>query len=100
MITIITVLITFAAMEGVAWLTHKYVMHGMFWSLHRDHHYKDHYGFLERNDFFFLIFAIPGIACLALGTLAGISLCTSVGCGISIYGACILLFTICSSINV
>ena len=46
-------------MEFVAWATHKYVMHGFLWSLHSDHHKKDHYGFLERNDAFFLIFAEP-----------------------------------------
>ena len=88
MIYILIGLITFFGMEGVAWFTHKYVMHGLFWSLHRDHHRKDHYNFLERNDFFFLIFAIPGIVCLAIGTLDHRPVWTSVGCGITAYGAC------------
>ena len=44
---------TFVFMEFVAWATHKTVMHGFLWSLHRDHHRKDHYGFLEYNDSFF-----------------------------------------------
>ena len=35
----IAILITvFITMEGVAWLTHKYIMHGLFWFLHEDHH--------------------------------------------------------------
>jgi beta-carotene 3-hydroxylase len=55
------VVVTFFAMEFVAWATHKYVMHGWLWNLHADHHKKDHYNFLERNDSFFLIFAVPSM---------------------------------------
>ena len=73
LINIGIVLATFFGMEGVAWLTHKYVMHGLFWFLHEDHHQKDPNDFLEKNDFFFLIFAIPGIICLALGSFYVIS---------------------------
>jgi beta-carotene 3-hydroxylase len=79
---------TFLAMEGVAWLTHKYVMHGLCWFLHRDHHQKDHDEFLERNDFFFLIFAIPGIVCLALGSFYQQDVALCIGIGITLYGAC------------
>lgn len=82
-----TVAGTFILMEGVAWFTHKYIMHGLLWSLHKDHHHKDHEGFLERNDFFFLIFAIPGILCLAAGTFYDNSFTFCIGLGITIYGA-------------
>jgi beta-carotene 3-hydroxylase len=82
------ILTAFAAMEGVAWLTHKYVMHGVFWFLHHDHHHKSEPGFLERNDFFFLIFAIPGILCLFFGSLYQHSVILCIGIGISLYGAC------------
>ena len=82
------VLLAFLSMEGVAWFTHKYIMHGFFWFLHKDHHKKDHSGFMERNDFFFLIFALPGILCLAIGTFNQIAGLTSVGIGITLYGAC------------
>src|ERR1700712_2114588 len=81
----------FISMEGVAWFTHKYIMHGFFWSLHRDHHLKDHEGFLERNDMFFLIFATPGIACLAIGNWQHLVVCTLIGTGISLYGGCYFL---------
>ncbi|RZM29131.1 MAG: beta-carotene hydroxylase [Pedobacter sp.] len=81
------VLATFIAMEGVAWLTHKYVMHGLCWFLHRDHHVKENEGFLERNDFFFLIFAIPGIICLALGSFYEVDTALYIGIGITVYGA-------------
>jgi len=79
---------TFFAMEGVAWFSHKYLMHGLLWSLHRDHHKKERSGYLEKNDLFFLIFAIPGISCLALGTLGDIPLFSWIGTGVTIYGAC------------
>lgn len=39
-------------MEFMAWFTHKYVMHGFLWSLHKDHHRKDHDSWFERNDAF------------------------------------------------
>ena len=58
---ILIVLAAFVGMEMVAWLAHKYIMHGLLWYLHKDHHKKETDEFLEHNDFFFLIFATPGI---------------------------------------
>ena len=85
-VNIIIVIISFLAMEGVAWGTHKFVMHGFLWILHKDHHKKDSDSFFERNDLFFLIFAIPGILCLFMGmSIAELKL-VSVGIGISLYG--------------
>jgi beta-carotene 3-hydroxylase len=82
----ISILLTaFFGMEGVAWLTHKYIMHGLFWNLHRDHHKKDVYGFFEKNDYFFLIFATPGILCLFYG-LYYIPYLFWIGLGITSYG--------------
>lgn len=85
------VLITLAAvagMEFVAWFAHKYVMHGFLWSWHADHHkphqHKD--GFFERNDLFFLVFAIPSAACYIIGTATPYLSFLFVGIGISIYG--------------
>jgi beta-carotene 3-hydroxylase len=77
---------TFVAMEAVAWLTHKYVMHGILWRLHEDHHRKNPTSFFEKNDYFFLIFAIPGIICLAIGIYLPLPLCLYIGLGITIYG--------------
>ena len=56
-IWIITIIITFFTMEFVAWFSHKYIMHGFLWFLHKDHHKKDHKSWFERNDLFFLQFA-------------------------------------------
>ena len=74
-------------MEGVAWFTHKYVMHGFLWHLHKDHHTRDNKGFFERNDFFFLIFAFPGSLLIMYGTTIGISEVPFwIGLGITLYG--------------
>jgi beta-carotene 3-hydroxylase len=82
----------FAAMEGVAWFAHKYVMHGFLWCLHRDHHSRDYPGFFERNDFFFLLFAAPGIALIYLGATSGEpDPRLWLGAGIAAYGLCYLL---------
>ena len=65
------VLATFLAMEGVAWAMHRFVMHGFLWVLHRDHHQRDHDHVLERNDAFFLLFAVPSMLLFLLGALRG-----------------------------
>jgi len=78
---------SFLTMEVVAWATHKYVMHGFLWVLHSDHHLKDHDGFFERNDYFFLIFAVPGIILMFVGALKGFdNIYFWIGAGISLYG--------------
>ena len=78
-------LIAFAGMEFMAWFTHKYVMHGVLWQLHSDHHVPKHKGFFQRNDLFFLIFAIPGIICLMIG-LPDFNPVFWSGLGITFYG--------------
>ena len=45
-------------MEFMAWFSHKYIMHGFLWSWHKDHHKKDHNSWFERNDLFFISYAI------------------------------------------
>ncbi|XOV92859.1 MAG: beta-carotene hydroxylase [Bacteroidota bacterium] len=57
---------TFIFMEGVAWFTHKYIMHGFMWRWHRSHH-KIHPYPLERNDLFALVFSIPSIVLIMVG---------------------------------
>ena len=80
------VLAAFVGMECVAWLAHKYLMHGFLWFLHHDHHQRDDGDFFEKNDYFFIIFAIPGILCLLFGLNAGFSVLFWIGLGITIYG--------------
>ncbi len=87
MILFITILITTVLMEGVAWGMHKYVMHGLFWNLHEDHHVRDnHDSFLERNDSFFVFFAIISITAFSLWSIFGWQISLGVGIGVFIYG--------------
>ncbi|MFI5128936.1 MAG: sterol desaturase family protein [Chitinophagales bacterium] len=86
LLNILTVLVAFCSMEAVAWFTHKFVMHGLLWRLHKDHHKKETTGFFEHNDFFFLIFALPGIACLLIGIANDLNSFFWIGLGITIYG--------------
>ena len=82
----------FLAMEWVAWFAHKYVMHGFLWFFHRDHHTRDNAGFFERNDFFFLLFATPGIALIYLGAFSSPpDPRLGLGLGIAAYGLCYVL---------
>jgi len=78
-------LLAFVTMEGAAWAAHKYWMHGWLWSLHADHHTKEP-GFFEKNDAFFLIFAIPSWLCIMLGMMYGVWLAVGFGFGIAGYG--------------
>ena len=82
--TVIVVLI-FLLMEGVTWFTHKFVMHGLLWYLHEDHHKKGP-GFFERNDSFFVIFAVPSFLCILFGTIDKIFWLQAIGFGIMAYG--------------
>ncbi|MGZ8518134.1 MAG: sterol desaturase family protein [Chitinophagaceae bacterium] len=86
LINILVLLGAFISMEAVAWFTHKYIMHGLLWRLHKDHHKKESSGFFEHNDFFFLIFAIPGIVCLFIGMLNEYNFLFWIGLGITLYG--------------
>jgi len=87
MILFITILITAILMEGVAWWMHKYVMHGLFWNLHEDHHTRDnHDSFLERNDSFFVFFAVISITAFALWSIFSWQISLGIGIGVFVYG--------------
>jgi beta-carotene 3-hydroxylase len=75
----------FLVMEGITWATHKYVMHGFLWYLHEDHHRKRP-GFFEKNDSFFIIFAVPSFLAILFGTLKEMYWLQAIGFGIMAYG--------------
>ncbi len=75
-------------MECITWLTHKYVMHGLMWYFHEDHHQPKYEHVFERNDIFFVIFAIPSIVLFYFGVEGGINYLFFIGLGITIYGFC------------
>ena len=87
MMQIVILIVSFLGMEMVAWGTHKYIMHGPLWFFHQDHHTPSHAGFFEKNDFFFLLFALPGIILIYFGWKAGWeNLMLWSGFGITLYG--------------
>jgi beta-carotene 3-hydroxylase len=84
------VLSTVAAMEFVAWSSHKYVMHGFGWGWHRDHH-EPHDKLLERNDLYALVGAAISIGFFSLGSpvvmgTAAWEPATWIGIGVLVYG--------------
>ena len=82
---------TFSIMEFMAWFTHKYIMHGLLWSLHKDHHKKDHDSWFERNDAFFIFYALVSIVCFYLWSYEGVWFTLPIGLGIMAYGAAYFL---------
>ena len=87
---VLILITTFLLMEGVTWLTHKYVMHGFLWYLHRDHHQQGP-GVFEKNDWFFVIFAVPSILLILYGTINQHWWMQAIGFGIMAYGAAYFL---------
>lgn len=87
---VFVLLLTFGVMEFVAWAAHKYLMHGFLWHWHEDHHQGGYHPF-QKNDLFFLIFAIPSMTCLIVGPIYQLSWLMAVGFGIMLYGFCYFL---------
>lgn len=74
----------FFLMEGVAWATHKYIMHGFLWNLHKDHH-EPGYRMFELNDLFGVFFGSIAIVLIVLGHKE-FDYRFFIGLGISAYG--------------
>lgn len=67
LVPILIVIASVVAMEGVAWASHKYIMHGFAWAWHRDHH-EPHDGAFEKNDLFAIVGAVMSISMFAMGS--------------------------------
>lgn len=81
----VIIIATFFAMEFIAWASHKYIMHGLGWYFHKDHH-RPAPGFFEKNDVFFLLFAVPGCLFMVYGIIGGNDWRLYTGIGITAYG--------------
>ena len=89
---IFLVVATFFAMEGAAWATHKYIMHGFLWSWHKSHHSPRH-GFFEKNDLFAVVFSVPSVATIVAGfEFEQLAFLKWIGFGILAYGIFYVLF--------
>src|ERR1700710_1444093 len=62
--------LTVAAMEVVAYVAHRWVMHGVGWFLHESHH-RAHSGNWDLIDLYAVIFAVPSIILLLGGVQLG-----------------------------
>jgi beta-carotene 3-hydroxylase len=63
-------------------------MHGIMWYFHADHHQPKYANIFERNDVFFVIFAIPSIVLFYFGVEGGLNYKFFIGLGIMFYGFC------------
>ncbi len=79
-------LIALLGMEAVAWASHRWLMHGPLWFLHRSHH-EPRRGAFEFNDLFAVFFALPAIAMFWIGARNGWSWMVWAAAGVTAYGA-------------
>lgn len=83
LVNALIVIATVAAMEGVAWAAHKYVMHGFGWGWHKSHH-EPREGVFERNDLYAALFA--GLAIVLIYVFRDGGALLWVGVGMTAYG--------------
>lgn len=88
---IVVSLAVFGLMEGVAWWSHRHVMHGWGWVWHRSHH-EPRTGLFELNDLYAVVGSAAGISLFSLGWLTGSWLVYAVATGVTLYGAAYGLF--------
>lgn len=79
------ILLTTTLMEPLAWLIHKYLLHGPLWWLHRSHHVPVQ-GFFERNDWVAVFYGVLSAGLVIWGDLQS-HWVFWVGLGIGVYGA-------------
>jgi len=61
-------------------------MHGFLWSLHKDHHHKDHDSWFERNDLFFIFYAVVSMSLIMIAGNTDFWYGQPMGFGILAYG--------------
>jgi beta-carotene 3-hydroxylase len=87
---VLAMLAAFASMEAVAWFTHKYIMHGVLWVLHKSHH-SERKGWFELNDLFSVFFALVAIVFIQIG-FRELNYFFWIGLGITLYGFAYFIF--------
>jgi len=75
----------FLLMEAIAWVVHKYLLHGPLWFLHRSHHVPHKHSF-EWNDLVVLVYAVPSAVLTYTGLKSHQEVLTAAGLGIAAYG--------------
>lgn len=82
---LLAVPVSFLLMEGVAYTSHRFLMHGPLWFLHRSHH-EVRRGLFEWNDLFGVFFSLLSIGFFLVG-LHFHRMYLGVGLGMTLYGA-------------
>jgi beta-carotene 3-hydroxylase len=82
-------LLTFVVMEVVAWVMHKYVLHGFLWFLHKSHHTRHNHAF-ELNDLFFAWYGTLAMLFFIFGS-EPLDYRFWIGAGITLYGVAYFL---------
>lgn len=77
--------LAFLFMEGLAWVAHRYVMHGWGWRWHRSHHEPGR-RMLEANDGFSVIGAALAIGLFLLAGKLASPLLQAAAIGVTAYG--------------
>ena len=84
------VLAAFVAMEALSYLTHRFVMHGFGFGIHKSHHVNREGGF-EMNDLYPMMFSSVAILAFTAGTFRpALRPLVLVGAGVTLYGAAYL----------
>ncbi|MGF1549334.1 MAG: sterol desaturase family protein [Sphingomonadaceae bacterium] len=84
---LVVMIATIVAMEGVAYASHRWIMHGPGWFLHKSHH-RPRTGRFEANDWYAAIFALPSMLLFLWGIGFGKGdIYAWIGAGIAAYGA-------------
>ena len=85
-VNVVIALATLIVMEGVAWFTHKYIMHGVMWRWHHSHH-NVHKGFFEVNDLFSVLFSGVAVGLVVIGMeMPSLWFLAPMGIGVTLYG--------------
>ena len=86
MTRVVAFLLASVGMEGVAYCTHRWLMHGRGIVWHASHHAPARRG-VERNDLFPLCFTVVGVTCFALaGTGVTPAWSWAAAAGVTAYG--------------
>ncbi|MEZ0608630.1 beta-carotene hydroxylase [Fibrella sp. WM1] len=86
LVNVVIALATLITMEGVAWFTHKYIMHGVMWNWHHSHH-NAHKGFFEVNDLFSVVFSFVATGLVVVGLeVPSLWFLAPIGAGVTLYG--------------
>lgn len=81
--------LSFISMEACAWLTHRYIMHGPLWFIHKTHH-RPRRGVFELNDLFGLLFGAIAAPLFYFG-FQGQPILLGIALGMTAYGVAYFL---------